>query len=53
MIGDLFNLRANGFITYPSIPIELDLIYEQDKHTHMLEYLHICDPESTLGKTKH
>ena len=35
MIGILFNKRRNQFQEYPAIQSNLDLIYENDKYTHV------------------
>jgi hypothetical protein len=50
MITVLFTIRSNQFEAYPAIQSRLDLVDENDKHTHKLEYLHLCDPETILGK---
>ena len=50
MIEVLFAVRRNKFEAYPIIQSGLDLVNENDKHTHMLEYLHEFNPETILGK---
>jgi pre-mRNA-splicing factor CWC22 len=50
MIQALLNVRRNEFEAYPVIQPRLDLVDENQKHMHMLEYLHLCDPETQLGK---
>jgi pre-mRNA-splicing factor CWC22 len=50
MIRVLFTIRSNQFEAYSAIESRLDLVDENDKHTHKLEYLHLCDPETILGK---
>jgi hypothetical protein len=49
MIQTLFIERTNKFAAYPAIKSELNLVDENETHTHMLEYLHLCDPETILS----
>ncbi|CAF3167535.1 unnamed protein product [Rotaria sp. Silwood2] len=53
MIRVLFTVRRNQFEEYPAIKSGLNSVNENDKYTHMLEYLDLCDPETMLDEFKY
>jgi hypothetical protein len=52
MIENLFDERTNQFKSFPIIQSALQLVDKNDQHTHILEYIHLNEPETTLSKVK-
>ena len=49
MIEDLFTIPMDQFQANPGIPSGLDLVDEDDQHTHPILLNDPCDPEAMLG----
>jgi hypothetical protein len=52
MIRDLLAERRDKFQSRPAIQSGLKLVEENDQRTHIVESIHRCEPETTLGKAK-
>ncbi|CAF2650526.1 unnamed protein product [Rotaria sp. Silwood2] len=48
MIENLFAERRDQFKSHPIIQSGLKLVDENDQKTHILEYIHLCEPERIL-----